>query len=154
MFAATRLLGLERHCRTAFHEFIEGFNRVPPAGVEADAWDAKFVRDLNAFDGVINVFLTFGGVGRDEILVNGKADEIDAVQDGVALEFLTIGTASGVERRPFLDVHLTVENVNCGSAQDTRVIDNFLDGDFSSAEMPVGVGRDAELHQSFLRSFG
>ena len=49
---------------------------------------AELGRELDAVLGVVHLLLALGGVGMDEVLVDGEADEIDAVGEGVALEFL------------------------------------------------------------------
>ena len=67
-----------------FHEIVEVFDGIPAAGIDADARDAQFVGDIEAFESVIDFFLTIGGVGLDEILVNGQADERDTVPEGMS----------------------------------------------------------------------
>jgi len=59
---------------------------------------------FDATNGVIDVLLPFGRVRGDEILMDGKADQVDAVEEGVAFEFLQV---SG-----FFAVHLAVEDID------------------------------------------
>ena len=80
---------------------------------------------------MLDVFLAGCGVGRDEVLVNGEADQIDPVQKGMALELAQIG---GV-----LAVHLAVKNVDPGDPESGGLLDHLLDRDLGRPEVPVGI---------------
>src|SRR5215204_2711181 len=63
---------------TRFHQVVEGLDCFPPARVQADARNAECIGDLDAFFGMINPLLPFSFVGRDEVLMDREADEIDS----------------------------------------------------------------------------
>ena len=48
------------------------------------------MRQVDAFDGVINMFLSDFWVWIHKILMNGQGDQVDAIDEGMTLEFLKI----------------------------------------------------------------
>ena len=78
--------GQNRLDATRFHQIIEILDGVPAAGVKPDARHAQFVGDLKTLVRVLDLFLAVGGIGQHEVLVNGKADQTNAVAKGVPLE--------------------------------------------------------------------
>src|ERR1043165_6762566 len=68
-----------------FHEIVEIFDRVPTAGIESNTWHSEFISNLDAFVGVIDLLLAFRNIGVDEVLMDGQADQIDAVMKCVPL---------------------------------------------------------------------
>ena len=71
---------------------------------------------------VCSIFFAGFGIGRNEVLVNGEADKVDPVQEGMALEFAQIG---GV-----LAVHLPMKDIDPGNAEGGGFLDHLFDGDF------------------------
>jgi hypothetical protein len=128
-----------------FHELIERADGVPASGVEADAGDAEFVGDFDAFMGVFDLLPAVFGVGVDEILMDREADEVDALAEGVAFKCLQVGSMFAGEGSLFGDIHLTVEDIDAFDAEGSCLVDDGFDGDPCRAEVPVGVGGDSEF---------
>ena len=64
----------------------------------------------------------------------------------VALEFLEIGAVLGGERRAFWNFHLPVQQIHAGDAKGGSFFNDGFNGNFRRAEVPVGIGREAELN--------
>ena len=101
---------------------VEVTGGAPASRIEPDGGDAHFVSEPDAFFGVLDIFFAGVGIGRNEVLVNGEADQVDSVQEGVTLEFAQIG---GV-----LAVHLAVKDIDPGNAEGGGFLDHLFDGDF------------------------
>ena len=114
-----------------FHQVIEVTGRSPASRIEPDGGDAHFVSEPDAFLGVLDVFFAGCGIGRDEVLVNGKANQVDPVQKGMALELAQIG---GV-----LAIHLAVKDIDPGNSESGGFLDHLLDGDLGRPEVPIGI---------------
>lgn len=126
---------------TVFHEFVERLGGVPAAGVEADAGNAEFVGDVDAVECAGDLAGAVASVGVNKVLVDGKAYEIDAVDERVAFQGLQVG-------RGFTS-HLDVENIDALCTVLGGVVDDFLDWVFLGGEMPIGISGDAQLYTGF-----
>jgi hypothetical protein len=52
------------------HEIVKGSDRIPASGIKADARDAEFVGDFDAFVSVGNLALAIVRAGINKILVD------------------------------------------------------------------------------------
>jgi len=137
MAVVQRVARQQRLLAAQLHQLVERLHRAPAAGVEPDARDAHAVRQVDALLRVLNVFVAHSGIGIDKVLVNRQADQVDAVRERVPLELLQIAVV--------LRVHLPVEDVHPFDTKPRRLVDHRLDGHLRVAEMPVRIGRNAEL---------
>ena len=85
---------------------------------------------------VIDVLLPHGRVRRHEPLVDREPHEVEAVHEGAALQFLEVGVR--------LAGHLTVEDLDPVEAHGRGTVDAVGDLDLGPAEVPEGIGRDAD----------
>jgi len=99
--------------------------------------------------GMIDLFLTFGGIGADEVLVNGKAGQVNAIAKRVAFQFLQVRAVRGGQGVFFRDVHLAMKDVEAFHADFRGLIDDGFDGNFFGLKMPIGVSGDAQLDPLF-----
>ena len=97
------------------------------------------MRQLDALLGVLNIAPSHRRIGIDKILVNRKADQIHAIHERRPLQLLQIAQ--------ILAVHLAMQDVHAFNLQRARFFDHFLNRRLRRAEMPVGIGRDAQLHR-------
>src|SRR5262249_4425536 len=107
---------------------------------------AKLIGDLDAFVRMVDVFLAFSGVRADEVLMNRKANRLDAIAKGVAFELLQIRTVAGAQWVSFRDVHLPMEDVDSFNADLGGFIDNRFDGDALGFKMPVRIRGDGQFN--------
>ena len=136
--------GEDRFLSTQFHEVIEVAGGSPATRVEPDGRYPHLVRESDAFFGVLDVLLAGAGIGRDEVLMNGEADQVDAIEESVTLELAKVGK--------ILPVHLAVQDVESGNPEGGGFFDHLLDRDLGRPEVPVGVTGYAELDRDrFLR---
>jgi len=137
-----------------FHEVVEGADRAPATGVEADAGDAKERGDFDALQRVLDLATAERGIGIDEVLVDREADEVYAVTERVTFQVLQISAMLGGERGAFGQVELAVEDIDAGDAERGGFFDGGFDGHLGAAEMPERVGGDAELDRRARRGRG
>ena len=81
--------------------------------------------------GMFDMLLTFVGVGRDKILVNGETDQVNAILESMLFDLLHIGIV--------FTFHLAMEDVNALDAKFSRPVDDRFNGIFCVSEMPVGI---------------
>src|SRR5581483_1714646 len=119
------------------HQPVEGLDGSPAARIEPYAGNAHLVRKFDTVEGMGDVLLADVRVRGDEVLMNGEADQVYPLHEGPPLEILAVG--------PVFAVHLSVQDVHAGRAEFAGLVYDRLDGDLRIAEMPVGVGGDAEF---------
>jgi len=119
------------------HQFVEIFDCIPSAGVEANAWHAKFVGDLDALVSVFNLFAPFLWVRLDEVLMYGQAHKINAPAERVSFQALQVRAMSRCERFALGNVHLPVQYIDAFNTERRGLVDDCFDRYALGLEMPV-----------------
>jgi len=103
------------------------------------------VGDFNAFERVLDLLLTIGGVGIDEILVNRETDKIDSVVESVALQLLQILPVGRGERVVLPHFHLTVHDIHTFNAQGGGFVRHRLNRNLGRPEVPIRIAGNRKL---------
>ena len=119
------------------HQIVKRRDGVPAARIEPDGGDAEPAGQLEAALRVVDVLLSFGQVGRDEVLMDGQHHQVDARAKRALLEAVDV-------RRAFLR-HLPVQNLDAVEPEARRVVDDVLDRRALAAKVPVRITRDGQL---------
>ena len=87
---------------------------------------------------MVNHLLAFGLVGRDEVLVDRKEEQIQAKRECHPLQVIDV-------LRCFV-LHLAVKNLDSVETELGGVLDDFLNRIFHFVEMPIRVCRNADAN--------
>src|SRR6516164_5130887 len=75
-------LGLDA---TVLHELVEILGRLPSAGVDTHGGNAELISQLDAVNGVIDVFLPLGRVWIQKSLMDGEPAQVQTEEKGATL---------------------------------------------------------------------
>jgi len=103
---------------------------------------------------MLDLLPALGGILLDEILVDRKADQVDAVAKGMALELLQVAAMLGCQWLLFRDVHLAVEDIDAADAKLGGFVDDRFDGHLRIAKVPIGVAAQPKLDAFFADRMG
>ena len=123
------------------HQVIERFCRSPAAGVDAHRGDAEPVGGVDRIERLGDVVAPHGLVGSDEALVRREAHQRQSVGVGLGFEPLEAGIGLIVP-------HLHLEDLDAVESHPCGLVDAVLDRRRLRAELPEGIGRDAQPHRA------
>ncbi len=128
----------QRGLNTAiFHKLVEAPGGAPSAGIDAHCGYSEFICELDAFDGMVDVFLSDVLVGRDESLMGSKATEVKSVGEGPALEALEVAVG--------LVCHLNMQYLDAVKSHAGGIFNAVFNGQLRIlAKPPKGVSGDCD----------